>query len=168
MTSDEISESDSQEEEQTQLYMKKGYSKGLGKGLGKGKGKGKKGKPGKGGYRDQQHKHVAPQVSFDGCKGKGKGKPPFKGKGQPFLNGNWGKGDAGHPHRSETGSSSYQQTRSKFNGRQQLLFDKVEDSVFSPNTCSWCLCASCDGNNCSPPPEEPLFYTQTNVKRSYP
>jgi hypothetical protein len=88
MTSDEISESDSQEEEQTQLYMKKGYSKGLGKGLGKGKGKGKKGKPGKGGYRDQQHKHVAPQVSFDGCKGKGKGKPPFKGKGQPFLNGN--------------------------------------------------------------------------------
>ncbi len=53
----------SQEEEQTQFYMKKG----LGKGLGKGKGKGKKGKPGKGGYhRDQQLRHVAPQLSFDG------------------------------------------------------------------------------------------------------
>jgi hypothetical protein len=195
MTSDEIHESDSQEEEQTQFYMKKGYPKGLCKGLGKGKGKVKKGKPGKGGYRDQQHRHVDPQLSFDGSKGKGKGKPPFKGKGKPFHNGNRSKGDAGHPHRSETSSYSavsshmaitcefchkightmdncrkrqalhnstlYQQTRSKFSGRQQLLFDKLEDSVFSPNTCSWCLCASCDGNNCSPP-EEPMFSTQTN------
>ncbi len=56
-------------------YMRKGYPKGLGKGLGKGKGKGKKGKPSKGGYRDQQHRHVAPQLSFDGSKGKSKGKP---------------------------------------------------------------------------------------------
>jgi hypothetical protein len=46
MTSEETHESDSQEEEQTQLYIKKGHPKGLGKGLGKGKGKGKKGKPG--------------------------------------------------------------------------------------------------------------------------
>ncbi len=80
MTSEETQESDSQEEEQTQFCMKKGYPKGLGKGLGKGKGKGKKGKPGKGGYRDHQHRHVAPQLSFDGSKGKGKGKSPFKGK----------------------------------------------------------------------------------------
>ncbi len=86
--------------------MKKGYPKGLGKGLGKGKGKGKKGKPGKGGYRDQQHRHVAPQLSFDGSKGKGKGKPPFKGKGKSLHNGNRGKGGAYHSHRSEMGSSS--------------------------------------------------------------
>ena len=43
MTSEETHESDSQDEDQTLLYMKKGYPKGLGKGLGKGKGKGKKG-----------------------------------------------------------------------------------------------------------------------------
>ena len=197
MTSEETNESDSQEEEQTQLYMKKGHPKGLGKGLGKGKGKGKKGKPGKGGYRDHQHRHVAPQLSFDGPKGKGKGKGkfPLKGKGKSFHFGDRGKGDAGLPRRSESSSSPavsshtaitcgfchkightidscrkrqalhsstlYQQTRSKFSGRQQLLFDKLEDSVFSPNTCTWCLCSTCDGNNCSPP-EEPLFYTQTN------
>ncbi len=173
MTSEETQESDSQDEEQTQFYMKKGYPKGLGKGLGKGKGKGKKGKPGKRGYRDHQHMHVAPQLSFDGSKGKRKGKSPFKGKGKSFHFGNRGKGDAGLPHRSESSSSPavsshtaitcgfchkightidncrkrqalhsstlYQQTRSKFSGRQQLLFDKLEDSVFSPNTCTWCL-----------------------------
>jgi hypothetical protein len=201
MKSDETLESDSQEEEQTQLYMKKGYPKGLGKG----KGKGKKAKPGKRGYRDQQHRHVAPQLSFDGSKGKGKGKPPFKGKGKPFHNGNRGKGDAGHPYRNEIDSSSavssnteitcgfchkighttddcrkrlslhgntlYQQTRSKFSGRQQLLFDKLEDdSVFSPNTCSWCLWASCDGNNCSPPEEPSSTHKPIKlfVKKSYP
>jgi hypothetical protein len=103
LTSDETLESDSQDaEEQTQLCMKKGYPKGLGKGLGKGKDKSKKGKPGNGGYRDHQHRHVTPQLSFDGSKGKGKGKPPFKGKGKPFHNGNRGKGDAGHPYSSET------------------------------------------------------------------
>ncbi len=106
MTSEETQESDSQEEEQTQFYMKKGYPKGLGKGLGKGKGKGKKGKPGKGGYRDHQHRHVAPQLSFDGSKGKGKGKTPFKGKGKSFHFGNRSKGDAGLPHRGESSSSS--------------------------------------------------------------
>ncbi len=85
MTSDENLESGSQEEEQTLLYMRKGYPKGPGKGLGKGKGKGKKGKPSKGSYRDEQHRHVAPQLSFDGSKGKGKGKPPFKGKKNPSI-----------------------------------------------------------------------------------
>jgi hypothetical protein len=91
MTSEETQESDSQEEEQTQFYMKKVYPKGLRKGLGKGKGKGKIGKPGKGGYRDQQHRHVAPHLSFDGSKGKGKGKSPFIGKGKSFHNGNRSK-----------------------------------------------------------------------------
>jgi hypothetical protein len=40
----------------------------------------------------------------------------------------------------------YQQTRSKFNPRQQL---------------SWCLQSQCDGSSCSPP-EEPLFFKQIN------
>jgi flagellar biosynthesis/type III secretory pathway protein FliH len=55
----------------------------------------------------------------------------------------------------------YQQTRSKFSGRQQLLFAGLENSVFSPDSCSWCLQSHCDGSNCTPP-EEPLFFTQTN------
>ena len=50
----------------------------------------------------------------------------------------------------------YQQTRSKFSGRQQLLFAGLENSVFSPDACSWCLQSHCDGYNCTPP-EEPLF-----------
>jgi hypothetical protein len=76
MIDGEAGEDDSQEEEPTQLYMRKGHPKGIGKCLGKGKGKdkGKKVKPGKGGFRDHQHRHVAPQLSFDGSKGKGKGK----------------------------------------------------------------------------------------------
>ena len=55
----------------------------------------------------------------------------------------------------------YQQTRSKFSPRQQLLFAGLENSVFSPDACSWCLQSHCDGLNCIPP-EEPLFFTQTN------
>ncbi len=56
----------------------------------------------------------------------------------------------------------YQQTRSKFSGRQQLLFAGLsENSVFSPDSCSWCLQSHCDGSNCTPS-EEPLFFTQTN------
>jgi hypothetical protein len=57
--------------------------------------------------------------------------------------------------------SLYQQTRSKFSGRRQLLFAGLENSVFSPDACSWCLQSHCDGSNCTPP-EEPLFFTQTN------
>jgi hypothetical protein len=37
----------------------------------------------------------------------------------------------------------------------------MENSVFSPNTCSWCLSASCDGGNCYPP-DDPVFFTETN------
>ena len=56
MIDGEASEEDSQEEELTQLYMRKGHPKGLGKG--KGKDKGKEGKPGKGGLQDHQHRHT--------------------------------------------------------------------------------------------------------------
>jgi hypothetical protein len=66
-------------EEYSQFYMGKGHSKGLGKGP-KGKGKGKKGKPGKGGFRNQPHRHIAPQLNFNGPKAKRKGKPYPKGK----------------------------------------------------------------------------------------
>ena len=55
----------------------------------------------------------------------------------------------------------YQQTRSKFSSRQQLLFTGLENSVFAANTCSWCLQTQCNGTNCNPP-EEPMFFTQTN------
>ena len=189
MIDGEAGEEDSQEEELPQLYLRKGQPKGLGKG--KGKDKGKKGKPGKGGFRDHQHRHVAPQLSFDGSKGKGKGKPFPKGKGKTSQYGNRGKGEPSAPPRNDSSASShtsitcgfchrighttdscrrrlalhnntlYQQTRSKFSPRQQLLFADLENSVFSHDTCSWCLQSQCDGSNCSPP-EEPLFFTQTN------
>ncbi len=55
----------------------------------------------------------------------------------------------------------HQQTRSKFSPRQQLLFADLENRTFSHDTCSWCLRSQCDGSSCSPP-EEPLFFTQTN------
>ena len=181
---------DTSSEEHSQFYMGKGHPKGLGKGL-KGKGKGKKGKPGKGGFRNLPHRHTAPQLNFDGSKGKGKGKPYPKGKGKTLQYGNRGKGKPSTPPKSESGVSShtsitcgfchkighttdscrkrlalhnntlYRQTRSKFSPRQQLLFADLENSVFSHNTCSWCLQADCDGSSCSAP-EEPLFFTQTN------
>ncbi len=37
----------------------------------------------------------------------------------------------------------------------------MENSVFSPNTCSWCLSASCNDGNCYPP-DDPVFFTETN------
>jgi hypothetical protein len=192
LTNDEDSDASPHEEDLPQLLIRKGNLKGLGKGLGKGKGKGKSGKPSTGGFRVQHHRHVAPQLSFDAPKGKGKGKgpPSSKGKGKPPRFGNHGKGDS-FPPKTDVGSSShssitcgfchkighitencrrrialhnntlYQQTRNKFSGRQQLLFDDLENSVFSHDTCSWCLQSQCDGSSCSPP-EEPLFYTQTN------
>ncbi len=97
---------DTSSEELSQLYMGKGHPKGLGKGP-KGKGKGKKGKPGKGGFRNQPHRHIAPQLNFDGPKGKGKGKPYPKGKGKTFQYGNRGKGESSTPPKSEPGVSSH-------------------------------------------------------------
>ena len=57
-------------------------------------------------------------------------------------------------------SDSYQQARSQFNSRQQLLFDQLENSLFAPNVCSWCLQSNCNATNCYPP-EEPSFYSST-------
>jgi hypothetical protein len=57
-------------------------------------------------------------------------------------------------------SGSYQQARSQFNSRQQLLFDQLENSLFAPNVCSWCLQSNCDATNCYPS-EEPSFYSST-------
>jgi hypothetical protein len=86
MIDGEAGEDDSQDEECTQLYMRKWHPKGIGKGLGKGKDKGKKGKPGKGGFRDHQHRHVAPRLNFDGSRGKGKPFPKGKGKTSQYVN----------------------------------------------------------------------------------
>ncbi len=33
-------------------------------------------------------------------------------------------------------SNSYQQARSQFNNRQQLVMDQLENSLFAPNVCS--------------------------------
>ena len=136
----------------------------------KGKGKGKPSFPG----------------SFGSSKGKGKSSSPLgyrgKGKTSPSLTSeaNTSSGISSHTsivcgfchkigHTTENcrkrtalhSNTLYQQTRSKFSGRQQLLFAGLENSVFSPDACSWCLQSHCDGSNCTPP-EEPLFFTQTN------
>ena len=57
-------------------------------------------------------------------------------------------------------SNSYQQARSQFNSRQQLVMDQLENSLFAPNVCSWCLQPNCNTANCYPP-EDPEFYTET-------
>ena len=41
------------------------------------------------------------------------------------------------------------------------MFAGLENSVFSADTCSWCLRTHCNGSDCTPP-EDPLFFTQTN------
>ena len=74
LTNDEESDANPHVEDLTQLYLRKENPKGLGKGLGKGKGKGKSGKPNKGGFRVQQHRHVAPQLSFDAAPQKARAK----------------------------------------------------------------------------------------------
>ena len=168
MTNDETEDADSLDEEQLQLFMNKGRSKGLGKGEGKGKkgGKGKggnrshqprptlsfdgsKGK-GKGKFPSQNHH-------------KGKGKFFSKGnrsKGKPIATSEATTSSAISSHTSIVcgfchiighttencrkrfalhNNTLYQQTRSKFSSRQQLLFTGLENSVFSANTCSWCL-----------------------------
>ena len=58
-------------------------------------------------------------------------------------------------------SKTYRQARNRHDKRRQFLFTMMENSVFSPNTCSWCLSASCDGGNCYPP-DDPVFFTETN------
>jgi hypothetical protein len=37
----------------------------------------------------------------------------------------------------------------------------LENSVFSPHTCSWCLSSACDGVHCYPP-DDPVYFTETN------
>ena len=126
------------------------------------------------------------QGNFGNSKGKSKSSSPFgnrgKGKTSPSLTSesNTSSGISSHTsivcgfchkigHTTENcrkrtalhSNTLYQQTRSKFSGRQQLLFDGLENSVFSPDACSWCLQSDCEGSNCMPP-EEPLFFTQTN------
>ncbi len=57
-------------------------------------------------------------------------------------------------------SNSYQQARSQFNNRQQLVMDQLENSLFASNVCSWCLQSNCTTATCYPP-EDPEFYTET-------
>ena len=38
--------------------------------------------------------------------------------------------------------------------------DQLENSLFAPNVCSWCLQCNCNDTSCYPP-EEPSFYSST-------
>jgi hypothetical protein len=141
------------------------------------KGKGKKGKPTFPGYKGK-----GKTLSSYGNRGKDNSPSWMKSNTNPTLTSeaNTSSGLSSHTsivcgfchkigHTTENcrkrtalhSNTLYQQTRSKFSGRQQLLFEGLENNVFSPNACSWCLQSHCDGRNCTPP-EEPLFFTQTN------
>jgi hypothetical protein len=151
--------------------MPKGNNKGKGRGSPKGK-------------LDNQSSQPSPNVKGKGYgRGKGsfvsKGKGTFKGKlpkGKGYRSPNTGTSLAtlvcgfchlhGH-HESNCrkrhalhNSESYQQTRSQFNSRQQLLFDQLENSLFAPNVCSWCLQSGCDVMSCQAP-EDTDFYVDT-------
>jgi hypothetical protein len=56
-------------------------------------------------------------------------------------------------------SAPYQQAKSTFTPRQQLIVDQLEDTLFAPNVCSWCLACACTPESCYPP-EDPEFYTE--------
>jgi hypothetical protein len=58
-------------------------------------------------------------------------------------------------------SKTYRQARNRHDNRRQYLFTMMKNSVFSTNTCSWCLSVSCNGGNCYPP-DDPVFFTETN------
>ena len=141
----------------------------------KGKGKGK-GAP-KGQRLDSSHgkgKFFQKGASFYKGKGSSKGKPH---KGSPKGNRTSSVSTANtglkcdfchmHGHISQNcrkrqalhNSTSYQQARSQLDTRQQLLIDQLENSLFAPNVCSWCLQGACTQATCYPP-EEPDFYAE--------
>ena len=149
----------------------KGIHKGKGRGFGKGK-------------RHDNTSVAAPNTTFGKGYGRGKGSPGSKGKFSPK-----GKLFKGKGQRASTGTSlstlvcgfchlhghhesncrkrhalhnsdTYQQARSHFDSRQQLLMDQLENSLFAPNVCPWCLQRECNTSNCYPP-EEPEFYAST-------
>jgi hypothetical protein len=41
-----------------------------------------------------------------------------------------------------------------------MVMDQLENSLFAPNVCSWCLQPNCTTSTCYPP-EDPEFYTET-------
>jgi hypothetical protein len=55
--------------------------------------------------------------------------------------------------------TTLQQARSQFDTRQQLLIDQLENTLFAPNVCSWCLQGACTHATCYPP-EDPDFYAE--------
>ncbi len=44
-------------------------------------------------------------------------------------------------------SKTYRQARDRHDNRRQFISNMLENSVFSPHTCSWCLSSECDGIN---------------------
>jgi hypothetical protein len=148
--------------------MNKGKPKGLGKGKGKGKkgGKGRfgnrnhlsrpilsfdgsKGK-GKGKFPPQNHHKGKGKFSSKGSRDKGKQIASTEASTSSSVSSHTSIvcgfcHKIGHPTENCRkrlalhNNTLYQQTRSKFSERQQLLFAGLENSVFSADTCSWCL-----------------------------
>jgi hypothetical protein len=58
-------------------------------------------------------------------------------------------------------SKTYRQARDQHENRRQFNFNMLENSVFSPHTCSWCLSSECNGTHCYPP-DDPVYVTETN------
>jgi hypothetical protein len=58
-------------------------------------------------------------------------------------------------------SKTYRQARDRHENRRQFIFNMLENSVFSPHACSWCLSSECDGIHCYPP-DDPVYFTETN------
>lgn len=150
--------------------------------LGKGRHKGK-GKPSPKGNRASHSSSSVGSLSQTTHKGKGsftKGKSILSAKGKtdkgkghrhPFINPSPSSLQCKFCHlhghleehcrkkRALQNSTSYQQARKQFTPRQQLVINQLEDSLFAPNVCSWCLNCSCTEDTCYPP-EEPDFYTE--------
>jgi hypothetical protein len=66
-----------------------------------------------------------------------------------------------HKLQALNNSKTYRQARGRYHPRRQALFTLLANSVFSADTCSWCLSKTCDGVHCHPPDEQ-IFFKETN------
>ena len=163
-----------------------GHNSSSGNALGKGRHKGKGKTFSKGNRIGTQFRNPMTPSGPSTPKGKGSQSSLVKGKGVFSTKGKSEKGKGSRSHDNSPNftrlyckfchlhnhieqncrkkhalqnSSAYQQTRKQFTPRQQLVVDLLEDNLFAPNVCSWCLHCSCTEDTCYPP-EEPDFYTE--------
>ena len=163
-----------------------GHNSSSGNALGKGRHKGKGKTFSKGNRIGTQFRNPMTPSGPSTPKGKGSQNSLVKGKGVFSTKGKGEKGKGSRSHDNSPNftrlqckfchlhghieqncrkkqalqnSSAYQQARKQFTPRQQLVVDLLEDNLFAPNVCSWCLHCSCTEDTCYPP-EEPDFYTE--------